>query len=96
MKDNYISDTFIVRLGEEDTTPLPEKDEVVVFQIFLKTGLQFPPHNMVVKVLKFFDICLQQLISNALVWLGIFIWAMRSQGVEPNVDCFCHIHELHY
>jgi hypothetical protein len=28
---NYISETSIVRLGGEDTTPLPEKNEVVVF-----------------------------------------------------------------
>jgi hypothetical protein len=28
--------------------------------------------------------------------MGIFIWAMRSQGLEPNAKCFCNIHELSY
>jgi hypothetical protein len=51
---------------------------------------------MLVEVLEKIDICLNQLTPNALVRLGIFIWAVKSQGVEPNVDCFCQIHELHY
>jgi hypothetical protein len=28
--------------------------------------------------------------------VGIFIWAMRSQGLEPDARCFCNIHELSY
>jgi hypothetical protein len=28
--------------------------------------------------------------------MGIFIWAMRSQGLEPNAKCFCNMHELSY
>jgi hypothetical protein len=49
---------------------------------------------MLVEVLKKFDIYLHQQTPNALTRMGIFIWAMRSQGVEPNADCFCNIHEL--
>lgn len=49
---NYISDTSIVSLGGEDTTPLPDKNEVMVFQSFVKARLQFPLHKMVVEVLK--------------------------------------------
>jgi hypothetical protein len=45
MKENYISDISIVRLGGEDTTPHPEKEEVVVFQSLLKVGLQCPLHG---------------------------------------------------
>jgi hypothetical protein len=26
----------------------------------------------------------------------MFIWATRSQGLEPNAKCFCNIHELSY
>jgi hypothetical protein len=93
---NYISDISIVRLGREDITPRPKKDEVFVFRSLVKVGLQFLLHKMVVGVLKKFGIYLHQLASNALMRLGVFIWAMRSQGVEPNVECFCQIHELHY
>lgn len=55
---NYISDTFIFRLGREDTTPRYEKLEVVVFRSFVKASLQFPLQKMVVKVLKKFYIYL--------------------------------------
>lgn len=49
---NYISDISIVRLVGEEITPLPKKDEVVVFWSFIKAGLQFPLHKVVVEVLK--------------------------------------------
>jgi hypothetical protein len=28
--------------------------------------------------------------------MGIFVWAMRSQGLEPSAKCFCSMHELCY
>jgi hypothetical protein len=28
--------------------------------------------------------------------MRIFIWALRSQGLEPNAKCFCNMHELSY
>ena len=28
--------------------------------------------------------------------MGIFIWAVRSQGLEPSAKCFCNMHELLY
>jgi hypothetical protein len=28
--------------------------------------------------------------------MGIFVWAVRSQGLEPSVKCFCSMHELLY
>jgi hypothetical protein len=46
--------------------------------------------------LKTFKIYLHQLTPEALVKVGVFIWAMMSQGLEPDVKCFCNIHELSY
>jgi hypothetical protein len=51
---------------------------------------------MVLRVLKRFDIFLHQLTVNAIMRVGVFSWAVRSQDVEPSVDCFYEIHELHY
>jgi hypothetical protein len=86
----------IVRAGGETTIPLPETDEVVVFKSFMKDGLGFPLHEMLVEVLKTFEIYIHQLTPEALIKVGIFIWAMRSQGLEPDAKCFCNIHELSY
>jgi hypothetical protein len=96
MKGRYFHDISIVRVGGESTVPLPEANEVVVFRSFMKAGLRFPLHKMLVKVLKTFEIYLHQLIPKALIKVGIFIWAMRSKGLEPDARCFCNIHELSY
>jgi hypothetical protein len=51
---------------------------------------------MLVEVLKKFEIFLHQLTLDALIKAGIFIWSIKSQGLEPDADCFCNIHELSY
>jgi hypothetical protein len=99
MKGRYFHDISIVRARGETTVPLPEADEVVVFKSFMKTGLYFPLHKMLVEVLKTFEIYLHQLTPESIgrrVKVGVFIWAMISQGLEQNAKCFCNIHELSY
>jgi hypothetical protein len=96
MKEKYFHDISIVRARGESTVPLPEANEVVVFKIFMKARLHFPLHKMLVEVLKTFEIYFHQLTPEALIKVGVFIWAMRSQGLEPDAKCFCNIHELSY
>jgi hypothetical protein len=86
----------LIRFGGEETTPKPGKDEVVIFKSFFKAGLRFPLNKMIADVLKKFGIYLHQLTPNAIVRLSIYIWALRSQGVEPFAEGFCRVHELHY
>jgi hypothetical protein len=43
-----------------------------------------------------FEIYLHQLTLEALIKVGVFIWAMRRQGLELDAKCFCNIHELSY
>jgi predicted nucleic acid-binding Zn ribbon protein len=62
----------------------------------MKAGLRFPLDKLLVEVLKTFEIYLHQLTPEAIIKMGIFIWAMRSQGLEPNTKCLCNIHELSY
>jgi hypothetical protein len=83
-----------VRVGGESTVPLPEANEVVVYRSFMKAGLCFPLHKMLVEVLKTFEIYLNQLIPEALIKVRVFIWAMRSQGLEPDARSFYN--ELSY
>jgi hypothetical protein len=95
MKGKYFHDISTVRVWGS-IVPLPEVDEVVVFKSFMKVGLCFPLHKMLVEVLKTFKIYLHQLTPEALIKVGVFIWAMRSQGLESDARCFCNIHELSY
>jgi hypothetical protein len=96
MRGRYLCDISIVRAGGENNVPLPEVDEVIVYRSIMKTGLRFPLDKLLVEVLKTFEIYLHQITPKAIIRMGIFIWAMRSQGLEPNAKCFCNIHELSY
>jgi hypothetical protein len=62
----------------------------------MKAGLRFPLDNILVEVLKTFENFLHQLTLEAIIKIGIYIRAMRSQGLEPNAKCFCNMHELSY
>jgi hypothetical protein len=68
-----------VRAGGENNVPLPEADEVVVYKNFMKVGLRSPLEKLLVEVLKTFEIYLYQLTPEAIIKMGIFIWAMRRQ-----------------
>jgi hypothetical protein len=96
MKGRYLHDISIVRAGGDSNAPAPEADEVVVYRSFIKAGLRFPLDKFLVEVLKTFEIYLHQITPEAIIRMGIFIWAMRSQGLEPNAKCFCNMHELSY
>jgi hypothetical protein len=90
------ADKGLVHFGGEETIPKPKNDEVVVFKSFFKAGLRFPLHGMIAEVLEKFGIYFHQLTPNAIVRLSVYIWALRSQGVEPLADAFYRVHELHY
>jgi hypothetical protein len=82
VKSGYFSEDEkkLIRFGGEETTPKPQKDEIVIFKSFLKAGLRFPLNRMLADVLKKFGIYLHQLTPNAIVRLSVYIWALRSQG----------------
>jgi hypothetical protein len=80
MRGRYFRDIPIVTAGGENNVPLPEADEVVVFRSFMKAGLWFPLDKMLVEVLKTFEIYIHQLTPEAIVKMGVFIWAMGAKG----------------
>jgi hypothetical protein len=96
MKGRYFRDLSIVRDGGDNTAPAPEENEVVVYRSFMKAGLRFPLSKFVVEVLKIFQIFLHQITPEAIIRMGLFVWAVRSQGLEPSAKCFCNMHELLY
>jgi hypothetical protein len=75
---------------------MPEVDKVVVYRSFMKAGLRFPLSKFLVEVLKTFEIFLHQITPEAVIRMEIFIWVVRSQGLDPSAKCFCNMHELSY
>jgi hypothetical protein len=96
MRGRYFRDMSLVWVGGDNTAPAPEENEVVIYRSFLKAGLRFPLSKFVVEVLKIFQIYLHQITHEAIMRMGIFVWAVRSQGLEPSAKCFCSMHELLY
>jgi hypothetical protein len=96
MRGRYFRDMSIVRAGGDNKVPAPEEDEVVIYRSFFKAGLWFPLNKFVVEVLKIYQIFLHQITPEAIMRMGIFVWAVRSQGLEPSAKCFCSMHELLY
>jgi hypothetical protein len=97
MRGRYFQDISIVRADNGDrTVPIPEENEVIIYRSFFKAGLRFPLSRFVVEVLKIYEIFLHQITPEAIIRMGIFVWAVRSQGLEPSAKCFCSMHELSY
>jgi hypothetical protein len=96
MRGRYFRDMSIVRAGRDKNVPAPEENEVVIYRSFFKAGLRFPLSKFVVEVLKTYQIFLHQITPEAIIRMGIFVWAVRSQGLEPSAKCFCSMHELLY
>jgi hypothetical protein len=96
MRGRYFQDMSIVRAGGDNNVPALEEDEVVIYRSFFKAGLRFPLNKFVVEVLKIYQIFLHQITPEAIIRMGIFVWAIRSQGLDPSTKCFCSMHELLY
>jgi hypothetical protein len=96
MRGRYFRDMSIVRAGGDNNVHAPEENEVVIYRSFFKAGLRFPLSKFVVEVLKTYQIFFHQITPEAIIRMGIFVWAVRSQGLEPSAKCFCSIDELLY
>jgi hypothetical protein len=96
MRGRYFWDMSIVRAGGDNNVPTPEENEVVIYRSFFKAGLRFPLSKFVVEVLKTYQIFLHQMTPEAILRMGVFVWAARSQGLEPSAKCFYSMHELLY
>jgi hypothetical protein len=80
MRGRNFRDMSIIRVGGDNTTPVTEENEVVIYRSFLKAGLRFPLSKFVVEVLKIYQIFLHQITPEAIIRMGIFVWAVRVKG----------------
>jgi hypothetical protein len=77
-----------VRDDGDNNVPAPEENKVVIYRSFFKAGLWFPLSKFVVEVLKIYQIFLHQITPKAIIRMGIFVWEVRSQGLEPSAKFF--------
>jgi hypothetical protein len=96
MRGRYFRDLSIVKADADRAVPAPEENKVVIYRSFFKAGLRFPLSRFVVEVLKIYQIFLHQITPEAIIRMGIFVWAVRTQGLKPSARCFCSMHELSY
>jgi hypothetical protein len=87
MRGRYFRDMSIVRAGRDNNVPAPEENEVVIFRSFFKAGLRFPLSKFVVEVLKTYQIFLHLITPEAIIRMGIFVWAARSQARSASAIC---------
>jgi hypothetical protein len=81
MRGRYFREVSIVRADNGDkTSPTPKENEVMIFRSFFKARLRFPLSSFVVEVLKIYQIFLHQITPEAIIRMGIFVWAT----VTPN------------
>jgi hypothetical protein len=78
MRGRYFCDMSNVRVGGDSTAPASEENEVFIYRSFLKAGLRFPLSKFVVEVLKIYQIFLHQITLEAIIRMGIFVWAVAS------------------
>jgi hypothetical protein len=83
-KGKYFHDISIVMVERESIVPLPEADEVVVFKSFMKVGLCFQLHNMLVEVLKTFEITFSSTYPRSLYQSGGFYMSYEESRVRAR------------
>jgi hypothetical protein len=78
------SESKLVRFAREEIIPEPRDDEVTVFKSFFRAGLRFSLNDMIVEVLKNFEIYLHQLTPNTIVRL-----CLHMSSPKPRNGCEC-------
>jgi hypothetical protein len=54
------------RVPGEETISEPAEDEAMVFEEFFATGIQMPPHSILMEILLKYRVQLHQLMTNAI------------------------------
>ena len=83
------------RPSEGETVPDPCDDKVFVYKEFFEAELRFPPHPLVIGVLKRFNLKFHLLNHSSFVKQSIYVWGCKSQGVELDLEGFIRLHRVH-
>jgi hypothetical protein len=81
------------RAPGRETVLRPHDNKVVIFCDLLYAGLRFPLHPAVVDILRYFDIYLHQLTTNAILRLSVYMWICRTTKIKPSAEGFASAHQ---
>lgn len=105
MKD--ILNSYISRWTlAEDLVHTPGKEEMSIphaellmkllyLGIILLLVFVFPCDNLREEILKAYGIELHHLTSNGISKIALFIWAVKTQDITPNIGALCSRYEMH-
>jgi hypothetical protein len=80
MVKNRMLEKADVRLPpQNETIPMPEPDECVVFRVHFTVGLRMPCQDFIEEILKAYNIEMYHLTPNGIAKITLFIWAVKSQ-----------------
>lgn len=82
-------------LPEDEVIPKPKPDECVVFRECFTAGLRFPPQDLLEEILDAYNIEMHHLMPNGISKIALFVWAVKSQKLNPDIKAFCVLHEMH-
>ena len=85
----------LARPSEGEVVLDPHDVEIIVYKELFLAGLRFPPHHLIVGVLKRFNVKFHQLNPSSFVKLSIYVWSCKSQGVELDLEGFILLYRVH-
>lgn len=93
---NRMVEKVNVRIPSDDElVPKPRPDECVVFWDHFTAGLRFPYQDFLEDILRACNIEFHHLTPNGIGKIALFIWVIKSQNVNLDIDAFCNLQEMH-
>ena len=95
LRSQCLDNANYVRMPKGEETPKPRDYEMVVFKDYFVAGLRLPCDAFLGEVLERYNLEPHDLTPNGIARVSQFVWACRSQGVEPDTDAFARLFDLH-
>ena len=95
MVNNWLVERVSVRLPKDEVIPDAQPDERVVLKDQFSARLRFPCQDLVEEIPKAYNIEMHHLTPNGIAKIALFVWAVKSKDVNPDIKAFCALHEMH-
>jgi hypothetical protein len=77
-KLDYVRDDDEILFADEEKTPKPKNNKIIIFKSFFSAGYQLLMYWMITMVLKKYEVYMHQLALNTIIRFSVFIWAVRN------------------